>query len=472
MVVSHHGNRKLYICRMFSKTHLTLESRPHRYSCCPCVPEPGPLYMAFDVKTALNLRIIKVEMEELENPSSVRELSITFETGILETYAFDGLAPNRIYQLNIRDKAVKTAALAHAYTQNHHDHDHSNGSKCTGIHLETPSQQPMRYQVNGKWRGMWQGFLHKFYKHPAANVGGTTLQQQQGRRNPAYLEVRTAGRPAAPQKIMRVRLQGRVEICHILTVPLDKQKRNTAIIAVPRNSNKVYVCGVSEELWMTGEKEELEAYMHHWLCVPLTRNECGEIVHISIAPLIHYDVGQRIGYMAILVGYSNGEIWMWRMNRAWRHLLPGKGVSNKQVGKEREEQQWESEADYEHLPNGLYRPEQTPCISSVLQHPLDTPLTKSQESALPVLNIIPPSNQRIDPNIPNVKAWKLAYLPGLKAVNFVARGVVILAADGKFVWGFDLREPSGFDKNTVYAPGAGAGLFGAVWGDGGEISVS
>ncbi|KAK6544551.1 hypothetical protein TWF694_001241 [Orbilia ellipsospora] len=457
MVVGRRASRKLYICRLFSKTHLTLESRPHRYSCCPCIPEPGPLYMVFDVKTALNLRIVKVDMEELENPSSVKELSITFENGIVETYTFEGLAPHRIYQLNIRDKTVRTAAIAHSHTN-------SRGNTCCTVASDPRSgsaslmnqRYPYGSQQSGKWRGMWQGFLHRFHKHP--NTAGMTSLQQQSWGIPAVLEVRTAMQSSVPT-MMRVRLQGKEEVCHVLSVPFDSTGNNVGVVAVSRKTNTIYVCGTSPEMSNTGKKEST-AYMHHWLSVPARRHGNGDIKFISVAPLMHYDFGQKIVYMGILVGYSNGEIWLWRMNRAWRHLVPDKnGGYGDDV----------TEAGQEELPIGAYRPEQTPCVSTAIPPPLDTPV---KDSTLPVLNIITPGGKTVELADSNSKAWKLAYLPGLKALNFVARGVVILAADGRFVWGFDLRELFGFDKNTVYAPGAGMGMYGAVWRDGGEVSVS
>ncbi|KAF3926538.1 hypothetical protein AA313_de0200617 [Arthrobotrys entomopaga] len=458
MVVGRRASRKLYICRLFSKTHLTLESRPHRYSCCPCIPEPGPLYMVFGVKTALNLRIVKVDMEELENPSSVKELSITFENGIVETYTFEGLSPHRIYQLNIRDKTVRTAAMAH-------NHTNSRGNACcmgpndprsAGVALTNP-----RYhygsQQTGKWRGMWQGFLHRFHKHP--NATGMTTLQQQNLGSPAILEVKRAMQSSVPT-MMTVMLQGKEEVCHVLTVPFDSTGNNVGVVAVSRKTNTIYVCGTSPEMSNTGKKESMTAYMHHWLSVPARRHGNSDMSFISIAPLMHYDFGQKIVYMGILVGYSNGEIWLWRMNRAWRHLVPEKDGSYKDDI---------NEAGQEELPIGAYRPEQTPCVSTTIPPPLDTPV---KDPTLPVLNIITPGGKTVDLADSNSKAWKLAYLPGLKALNFVARGVVILAADGKFVWGFDLRELFGFDKNTVYAPGAGMGMYGGVWRDGGEVSVS
>ncbi|EPS36035.1 hypothetical protein H072_10476 [Dactylellina haptotyla CBS 200.50] len=465
MVVGRRANRKLYICRLFSKTHLTLESRPHRYSCCPCIPEPGPLYMVFDVKTALNLRIVKVEMEEIENPSSVKELSITFETGIVETYTFEGLAPHRIYQLNIRDKAVRTAALAHTHTHNH-NHNHNNPC-CNGVSdsrlgaPKYPGANANNYQQNGngKWRGMWQGFWHRFHKHPAAAAGMTTLQQQSWG-SPAVLEVRTAIQPTVPT-MMRVRINGSEEACHVMSVPFDSQGKSIGIIAVSKKNNAVYVCGTGSDLPRTGKKgreDTTTAYMHHWLSIPPRKGGSGEISFVSVAPLMHYDFGQKIVYMGVLVGYSNGEIWLWRVNRAWRHLVVSSPAASGQ----------EIDAACEELPKGVYRPEQTPCVSTAIPPPLETAVTK--DSMLSVLNIVPPAGADLADS--NSKAWKLAYLPGLKALNFVARGVVILAADGKFVWGFDLRELSGFDKNTVYAPGAGMGMYGGVWRDGGEVSVS
>ncbi|KAF3291291.1 hypothetical protein TWF970_000513 [Orbilia oligospora] len=198
--------------------------------------------------------------------------------------------------------------------------------------------------------------------------------------------------------------------------------------------------------------------MHHWLSVPSRKNGRGEITHISVAPLMHYDVGQNDAYMGVLIGYANGEIWLWRMNREWRHLVPGCGQNKAQGSDDGEQRKY------------LDRPVQAPCVSTAIPPPLEIPVVKGQELSLPVLNIVAPEGQKVDVGDSNEKAWKLAYLPGLKALNFVARGVVILAADGKFVWGFDLRELHGFDKNTVHVPGGGVGLYGGTWGDGGEVS--
>ncbi|KAK6332411.1 hypothetical protein TWF696_003127 [Orbilia brochopaga] len=456
MVVGRRANRKLYICRIFSKTHLTLESRPHRYSCCPCVPEPGPLYMVFDIKTGLNLRIVKVEMEELENPSSVKELSITFETGIVETYTFQGLAPHRIYQLNIRDKAVRTAAAAHTHN-------------CNNIHCRTQSLatttrhhhhgHPGQTQHGGgkKLLGMLHGLFHVFGPRGSLSHG------------PAVLEVKTAMQPAVP-RTMRVRLLGGEEICHVLCVPFDWKLRNVGVLAVSQRTGTVYVCGASPDsmtpllqphLNRKGNRHEeaapITAHMHHWLRVPGRGPDIGEIAFVSAAPLMHYDIGQRIAYMGVLVGYSSGEIWLWRMSRAWRHIATGSPAD-----------------EMEDLPPGKYRPDQTPCISTAIPPPLETAPTGKEAASIPILNVAAPAECQTHADLEdgNAKAWKLAYLPGLKAVNFVARGVVILAADGKFVWGFDMREQFGFDRNTVYAPGTGAGLFGAVWGGGGEVSVA
>ncbi|EWC45353.1 hypothetical protein DRE_00752 [Drechslerella stenobrocha 248] len=470
LVAGRRPNRKLYICRIFSKTHRTLESRPHRYSCCPCVPEPGPLYMVFDMKTALDLRIVKVEMEELENPSSVKELSITFETGIVETYTFQGLAPHRIYQLNIRDKTVRTAAAAHLHN---HAHTHNHTANCNHgpyraytqssslagrtarHHHHTSSRTPTQHTGGKKLLGMLQGFFHVLSMSPRGS-----------------LEVKTAMPPSEP-RMMRVRLFDDEEVCHVLSLPFDGQENNVGVLAISQRTNTIYVCGTSafpsapplqpqaaHVPRKGGIREDATAtvYMHHWLRVPPRTAKGGEIAHVSVAPLMHYDIGQQLSYMGVLVGYSSGEIWLWRMSRAWRHLAPGGTLEDSR----------------EKLPSGTYRPEQTPCISTAIP-PLDGPgMTKEAMSALPLLHIVPPEECQTAANLeePNSKAWKLAYLPGLKALNFVARGVVILAADGKFVWGFDMREQFGVDRNTVYAPWAGAGMFGGVWGDGGEVSVS
>ncbi|KAJ6259265.1 hypothetical protein Dda_6164 [Drechslerella dactyloides] len=455
MVVGRRANRKLYICRIFSKTHLTLESRPHRYSCCPCVPEPGPLYMVFDIKTGLNLRIVKVEMEELENPSSVKELSITFETGIVETYTFQGLAPHRIYQLNIRDKAVRTAAAAHTHNCNNiHCRQQSLATSTRHHHGHSGSTQ---HGGGKKLLGMLHGILHVFGPRGSLTHG------------PAVLEVKTAMQPTVP-RTMRVRLFGVEEPCHVICVPFDGHGRNMGLLAISRRTGTVYVCGTSSasmtpapqpHFGRKGNRNEeataLTAHMHHWLRVPGRSADTGEVAFVSVAPLMHYDIGQRIAYMGVLVGYSSGEIWLWRMSRAWRHLATGSPAD-----------------EMEELPAGKYRPEQTPCISTAIPPPLETAPTGKEAAAVPVLNVVAPAGIQAvkDMEDGNAKAWKLAYLPGLKAVNFVARGVVILAADGKFVWGFDMREQFGFDRNTVHAPGAGAGLFGAVWGDGGEVSVT
>ncbi|KAK6363512.1 hypothetical protein TWF730_000944 [Orbilia blumenaviensis] len=452
MVVGRRATRKLYICRLFSKTHLTLEFRPHRHSCCPCIPEPGPLYMIFDVKTALNLRIVKVDMEEVESPSSVRELSITFENGIVETYTFEGLAPHRIYQLNIKDKTVKTAAIAH----NHGPNQSCGNAQCkagvsyalTNPRYPNPSSQP-----GNKIRGFLQGFLHRFHKHPNVGLPTGLGWQQQARGNPALLEVKAAMQPSVP-KTMRVKVMDREELCYALCVPLDVQGSNIAVLAVSKSSGMVYVCGTSPGLSQSKKgKDETTAYLHHWLSVPPRKGGRGEITHISIAPLMHYDVGQNDAYMGVLIGYANGEIWLWRMNREWRHLVP-----------ESERGRIDGEQA-----KTLERPQQTPCVSTAIPPPLEVPVAKGQEQSLPVLNIVAPEGRKVEVGDSNEKAWKLAYLPGLKALNFVARGVVILAADGKFVWGFDLRELHGFDKNTVHVPGGGVGMYGA-WGDGGEVS--
>ncbi|KAF3177034.1 hypothetical protein TWF788_007881 [Orbilia oligospora] len=458
MVVGRRSSRKLYICRLFSKTHLTLEFRPHRHSCCPCIPEPGPLYMIFDVKTALNLRIVKVDMEEVESPSSVKELSITFENGIVETYTFEGLAPHRIYQLNIKDKTVKTAAIAH----NHGPNQTCGNAQCkagNGYALTNPRYPNPTGQPGNKIRGFFQGFLSRFHKHPSAGFPpGLGWQQQQARGNPAMLEVKAAMQSPDP-KTMRVKILGREELCYVLSVPFDKQGSNLGVLAVSKSSGMVYVCGTSPELSQPKKgKDETTVYMHHWLSVPPRKNGRGEITHISVAPLMHYDVGQNDAYMGVLIGYANGEIWLWRMNREWRHLVPGCG-QNKARGSDDGEQR--------KYPD---RPVQTPCVSTAIPPPLEVPVIKGQEPSLPVLNIVAPEGQKVDVVDSNEKAWKLAYLPGLKALNFVARGVVILAADGKFVWGFDLRELHGFDKNTVHVPGGGVGLYGGTWGDGGEVS--
>ncbi|KAF3924078.1 hypothetical protein ABW21_db0209291 [Orbilia brochopaga] len=458
MVVGRRANRKLYICRIFSKTHLTLESRPHRYSCCPCVPEPGPLYMVFDIKTGLNLRIVKVEMEELENPSSVKELSITFETGIVETYTFQGLAPHRIYQLNIRDKAIRTAAAAHTHN-------------CNNIHCRTQTLASSTRHHHGlsgqtqhgggkKLLGMLHGLFHVFGPRGSLSHG------------PAVLEVKTAMQPAVP-RTMRVRLFGVEEICHVLCVPFDEHGRNVGLLAVSRRTGTVYVCGASpastaqpssqphfsRKANRHEEAAPLTAHMHHWLRVSGRGAELGDIAFVSVAPLMHYDIGQRIAYMGVLIGYSSGEIWLWRMSRAWKHIATGS-----------------PDDEMEELPAGKYRPDQTPCVSTAIPPPLETPpATTGKDAGISVLNVVVPVECRTPADLEdgNAKAWKLAYLPGLKAVNFVARGVVILAADGKFVWGFDMREQFGFDRNTVYAPGTPAGMFGgAVWGGGGEVSVA
>ncbi|KAK6531219.1 hypothetical protein TWF281_008042 [Arthrobotrys megalospora] len=458
MVVGRRATRKLYICRLFSKTHLTLEFRPHRHSCCPCIPEPGPLYMIFDVKTALNLRIVKVDMEEVESPSSVRELSITFENGIVETYTFEGLAPHRIYQLNIKDKTVKTAAIAH----NHGPNQNCGSAQCkagNSYALSNPRYPNPTNQPGNKIRGFWQGFLHRFHKNPGVGLPTGLGWQQQTRGSPALLEVKAAMQPSVP-KTMRVKLLDREEVCYVLSVPFDDQGNNVGIVAVSKVSGMVYVCGTSPELSRSKKgKDETIAYMHHWLSIPPRKSGRGEITHISVAPLIHYDVGQNDAYMAVLIGYANGEIWLWRMNREWHHLVPSSRLAK--AGAELE--------DGERL-RYTERPQQTPCVSTTIPPPLEVPIGKGQEPSLPVLTIISPAGQRVDVGDSNEKAWKLAHLPGLKALNFVARGVVILAADGKFVWGFDLRETHGFDKNTVHVPGGGVGLYGGAWGDGGEVS--
>ncbi|RVD84169.1 uncharacterized protein DFL_005933 [Arthrobotrys flagrans] len=260
-------------------------------------------------------------------------------------------------------------------------------------------------------------------------------------------------------KTMRVKVLDREELCYVLSVPFDGQGSNVGVLAVSKSSGMVYVCGTSPELSRSKKgKDEITAYMHHWLSVPPRKSGRGEMTHISVAPLMHYDVGQNDAYMGVLIGYANGEIWLWRMNREWRHLVPGSG-QNKAEGSEDGEQ-----VKY------LDRPQQTPCVSTVIPPPLEVPVIKGQEPSLPVLNIVAPEGRKVDAGDSNEKAWKLAYLPGLKALNFVARGVVILAADGKFVWGFDLRELHGFDKNTVHVPGGGVGLYGGAWGDGGELS--
>ncbi|KAK6356262.1 hypothetical protein TWF718_000632 [Orbilia javanica] len=455
MVVGRRTTRKLYICRLFSKTHLTLEFRPHRHSCCPCIPEPGPLYMIFDIKTALNLRIVKIDMEEVESPSSIKELSITFENGIVETYTFEGLAPHRIYQLNIKDKTVKTAAIAHTHGPN----QNCSNAQCkagNGYALANPRYPNPTGQQGNKIRGFFQGFLHRFHKHPNPGLPAGLGWQQQTRGNPAMLEVKTAMQPLGP-RTMRVKLMDREELCYVLSVPFDGQGNNVGILAVSKSSGMVYVCGTSPEFSQSKKgKDEMTAYMHHWLSVPPRKSGRGGITHISVAPLMHYDVGQNDAYMGVLVGYANGEIWLWRMNREWRHLVPGSGQNK---GPEDGEQ-----VKY------IDRPQQTPCVSTAIPPPLDVPAVKGQETSFPVLRIVAPEGQRVDVGDSNEKAWKLAYLPGLKALNFVARGVVILAADGKFVWGFDLRELHGLDKNTVHIPGGGVGMYGGAWGDGGEVS--
>src|SRR5207248_11207249 len=84
-----------------------------RQSCCPCNPDPGPLYMVLDIKSAPDSRIVNIQIAEVEVPSAVRELTITFESGMNETYTFDGLGAHSFYEVNIGDNVASTASRAH-----------------------------------------------------------------------------------------------------------------------------------------------------------------------------------------------------------------------------------------------------------------------------------------------------------------------------------------------------------------------
>lgn len=401
IVVGRRADRKMYIYRIFSKTHKTLESRPHRRSCCPCVPDPGPLYLSFEIKTVVNHQIVKLEMEEIENPSSVKELSITYDTGTVETYTFEGLAPHQIYQLNLREKTVRTAAMAH-------------------VHAPTLRQQSIAPQLPfSRFKEILMGIKLRFQKAPTPT-----------RANPVVLEIKPAPLPSNPSR-MRVRLSltGMDEVCHVLHIPLNDAKDNMAVLALSKTTKTLYVCRTSSSnrsIVSQSKDKVVNATLQYWLRAPSRPNCTAEITHISVAPLMHYDFGQLITYMGILLAYSNGEIWLWRVDRTWSDLqVQGSGSSR--------------------------RPAQTPSVSTTIPPPLDVPPTKQQEASLPVLQIMC-SPEEPDLEDSNAKAWKLAYLPGLKALNFVDRGVVILAADGKNIYNFDLREANGYDRNFLNPP--------------------
>lgn len=454
--IGKHGEveRKLWIHRLFSSRHSPFSNfaRPNDgflffVEGSRCLP--GQLYMTMELSKFPGIPVVGLRIEEHSALSAVKKIAIKYINDKEEEITFSKFKPDK--QSPANKDTVFYDRKGITYRSNYSPWSVKQKTKGKGMVVGKPK---------GRGINLWKKDL-VFHKDTVIYAG------PQKRISPT--SVRTSQRLLAI-----IDDEPLHQMCFRITAPLSPSCDGEYCSIIVTPSNDIFICSTFPNTPGPIAPNPEIVHARYKFSVPPRATELArpKITHITVAPQYYYDCGRGFWWMAICAAYDNGEIWMWRVDM--EVLLRKEGMNATDTSNSKHSAR--DELPLVRVPEKVlvttnnqattlgalspYVPQRRPgdfdaevgeCIAVNLCSFSGRTLGESTGSATKIVKVVLPSPVKETDGFGYVRALKLGYMPGLEALNFVGRGMTVLAGTRKEIVVWDMRVWNGFEKGKLKA---------------------
>lgn len=429
---------------------------------------PGQLYMTMELTKSPGMPVVRLRVEEHSAFSAVQKIVITYANNKEEEVTFSKFKPDK--QSSASDSRSNGTVF-----YDRKGITYRSSQPLVGVKQQNRGNLRGREKPKPKPKSWASTLLSKkdlvFRKDIVIYAGppkGTSLAN-----------ARTSQRLLAT-----IGDETLHQMCYRITVPLSLSRVNDYCSIVVSPQNDIFVCAPSpSSSGLTAQNTE-SVHARYKFSIPGRTSELARprITHLTVAPQYFYDFGRGFWWMAICAAYDNGEIWLWRVdmeiflqkegtNGAVASFTDSLACKESSLPKAPEaaltisscprnttaHQAGESSCQ---APTGRRVPQKRPgdfdaelgeCVSANLCSFSGRTLGDSSSSLMKKVKVLLPSPLGENDGFEYVRAWKLGYMPGLKALNFVGRGRTVLAGTKKEIVVWDMRLWNGFERGKLKA---------------------